>query len=280
MGFLRPRGSEGTGERKRGLRIFLSLFSILTLVGGFFSPRNCYGQVIPFGAGEDFQYQIKWNLFRGGRLSFSVADDVYIDGERAFHLIAETETEGIFRRFYPYKAKVESFPSKHDFFPLRYHFSSWSPEETILEVVKYHRGQRKGNWVQEKYEDGKKRVKEEEFSVAEYLQDPLSIIYYLRTQDFEVGDNIEVPLSVDRKECRIMVKVLRKSKIRIMGETRDAFILEPGLFIKGVPFQRGSLWIWFSADEERIPLYFTARAALGVVSATLIKIKRPSEKKG
>ena len=57
-----------------------------------------------------------------------------------------------------------------------------------------------------------------------------------------------------------------------MGKTWDAFILEPGFPLGGMPFKAGSLWIWVSADEARIPLYFSSRAPLGVVSGTLVKI--------
>ena len=252
---------------------WIFLFSALIFGAGFF-PAAGHGQSVPFGNGERFQYQIRWNIFTGGKMSLSVANDVYVEGERAFHIIADTETEGIFRRLYPFRAKVESFASKTDFLPLRYHFSSWTPDETILEVVTYPRGQIKGHWVQEKYERKKKKVKEEVFPTAAYFQDPLSIIYYLRTQNLEVGEMIEVPLSIDRKDCKIMVKVLRNSKIRVMGKVWNSFVLEPGVSLAGVPFQKGTLWIWLSADSDRIPLYFSARAALGVVSATLIEMNK------
>lgn len=234
----------------------------------------CQSQEVPFGNGETFQYQIKWNIFSGGKMSLLVNDDVYLDGERAFHLQANTETEGMFHKFYPFKAKVESFVSKSDFLPLRYQYSSWMPDETRLEVTSFPRGQLQGQYHLDSYKKGKEKEKDEKFAISAFFQDPLSILYYVRTQDLTVGDQIDVSLSSDQKDFKILVKVLRKTKIRVMGKVWDAFVLEPGLSLGGLPFSPGSLWMWVSADEAKIPLYFSGRSGLGVISATLIKMKR------
>ena len=255
--------------RWRNLKVAATILLLFPL----FSSRG-YGQTIPFAPGESFQYLLKWNFLAAGKMSFSIVDDVYIDGERAFHLQGDTETEGIGKKFYPFKAKMESFISQKDFLPLRYQLSSSAPNETMLELVNYPRGQLRGYWHEEKCKRGKEKSnKEENFAVPAFFQDPFSVLYYLRTQEFKVGDRIGVPVSSARNEYRIMVKVLRKTKIRVMGKTWDSFLLETGASLQGVPFQKGSLWVWFSADEARIPLYFSARAPLGVVSATLVKMK-------
>jgi hypothetical protein len=226
--------------------------------------------------GETFQYQLKWNNFAGGNMSFRVKEDAYVEGERVFYFQAETETEGMFHKFYPFRAKIESFVSRNDFLPLRYQYSSWTPDETRMEVTSFPRGQAQGQY--HLYQDKKVKKKEREsekdevFTVGAFFQDPLSILYYIRTQELTVGDRIEIPLSVDQKNSKIAVKVLRRTRIKVMGKTWDAFVLEPNLSLGGMPFKAGSLWIWVSADKARIPLYFSGRALLGVVSGTLVKI--------
>lgn len=218
------------------------------------------------------QYQLKWNVFTGGKMSFAIKEDAYLEGERAFHFQAETETEGMFHKFYPFRAKIESFVSRKDFLPLRYQYSSWTPDETRLEVTSFPRGQPQGQYHLEQYKKGVRKEKDETFNVGVFFQDPFSVLYYIRTQELNVGDRIEIPLSVDRKNYKILVKVLRRTRIKAAGKTWDAFILEPGLSLEGMPFKTGSLWIWVSADKDRIPLYFSGRAVLGVISATLVKI--------
>jgi len=232
----------------------------------------CQAQEIPFKAGEILQYQLKWNVFPGGKMSFSVKEDAYLEGERAFHLQAETETEGMFHKFYPFRAKIESFVSRNDFLPLRYQYSSWMPNETRLEVTSFPRGQPRGQYHLYQDKKGTKKEKDEMFNLVAFFQDPLSVLYYIRTQELNVGDRIEIPLSADRKNSKIVMKVLRRTRIKVVGKTWDAFILEPNLSLGGMPFKAGSLWIWVSADEARIPLYFSGRAALGVISGTLVKI--------
>jgi hypothetical protein len=246
------------------------LFSFLIFFACF--VPFCPAQEIPFKAGETFQYQLKWNVFSGGTMSLLVKDDAYLEGERAFHLQVEANTEGMFRKFYPFRAQIESFVSRNDFLPLRYQYSSWMPNETRLEVTSFPRGQTQGTYHLDQYKNGTKKEKDETFNITAFFQDPLSVLYYLRTQELNVGDQIEIPLSVDRKNYKLAVKVLRRTRIKAAGKTWDAFILEPGVSLDGLPFKAGSLWIWVSADEARVPLYFSCHAGLGVISATLVNI--------
>ncbi|MFH2068869.1 MAG: DUF3108 domain-containing protein [Candidatus Omnitrophota bacterium] len=246
------------------------LFSFLIFFAGF--VLFCRAQEIPFRAGETFEYQLKWNVFSGGKMSLAVKEDAYLEGERAFHLQAETETEGMFHKFYPFRAKIDSFVSRKDFLPLRYQYSSWVPDTTVSEVSSFPRGQSQGKYRLEQYKKGTKKEKNETFDLAAFFQDPLSVLYYIRTQELNVGDRIEVPLITDRKVSRVTVKVLRRTRIKAAGKSWDAFILEPGFPVGGMSFNEGSLWIWISADKARIPLYFSGRSPFGMISGTLVKI--------
>ncbi|MCX5641668.1 MAG: DUF3108 domain-containing protein [Candidatus Omnitrophica bacterium] len=246
------------------------LLSFLIIAVGF--VPFCQAQEIPFRAGEVLQYQLKWNVFTGGKILLTVQEDAYLEGERAFHLQAEAETEGMFHKFYPFRVKIESFVSRNDFLPLRYQYSSWAPDETRLEVTSFPRGQPQGKYHLDQDKKGNKRVKDEMFDVSDFFQDPLSVLYYIRTQELNVGEQIEIPLSVDRKNYKILVNVLRRTRIKAVGKTWNAFILEPKVSLGETPFKFASLWIWVSADAARIPLYFSSRAPLGVISGTLIKI--------
>lgn len=232
----------------------------------------CQAQEIPFQVGETLQYQLKWNIFPGGKISFTIREDAYVEGERAFHFQTEGETEGMFRKYYPFHARIESFVSQKDFLPLRYQYASWMPDETRLEITSFPRGQPQGQYHLDKYENGKNKEKNETFSLVAFFQDPLSVLYYIRTQELNVGDRIEIPLNVDQKNYSLLVKVLRRTTIKAAGKAWKALILEPSLFLQGAPFKKGSLWIWISADKDRIPLYFSSRAPLGVISGTLVKI--------
>jgi len=245
-------------------------FSLIVFAG---SVLFCHAQEIPFRAGETFEYKLKWNVFSGGKMFFTVKEDAYLEGERVFHLQAEAETEGMFHKFYPFRALIDSFVARKDFLPLRYQYSSWMPDETRLEVSSFPRGQLQGKYHLDQYKKGEKKEKDEVFSVSAFFQDPLSILYYIRTQELNVGDRIEIPVSTDRKNCKVLVKVLRRTRIKAVGKTWDAFVLEPGLLLEGMMFKASSLWLWVSADKARIPLYFSSRASLGVISGTLVRME-------
>jgi len=254
--------------RKMKRRFFFWLVIVI------FSPFRCASQTVPFAPGEMFCYEIKWNFLTSGSMKLRVVDEGEVAGEEIFHLQADTETRGFFRYLEPLRTKIESFVSQKDFFLLRYQFNCWAPREVKSESIEYPRGQKKGLWHQEKYKKKKGlSIKNVTFEAPEFFQDPLSILYYLRTRELKVGDQIKVPLILDRKNYTVTVKVLRRTKFKALGKVWDAFILQPGASLQGVPFQQGSLWMWISADELRVPLYFSARASLGVLSCTLVEAK-------
>ncbi|HNS48242.1 MAG TPA: DUF3108 domain-containing protein [bacterium] len=227
-------------------------------------------------AGETLRYQLKWNVVSGGFMNVSVEEAASVDSESTYHLKAYMETGGLFKKLYPFTANIDSYPAVSDFLPRRYLYRSNSKEERIAETVDFSRTPPEGTWKLDKFEYDRNRSqkKSDRIKTSGFFQDPLSIIYYLRGQKLQVGSTLTVPLYMDRREYRIAVKVTRRSYLRVMGRVWDTLVVEPDTSYKTLPFQRGTLWIFFSNDAERLPLYFTAKAPLGLVSATLVEITR------
>ncbi len=252
----------------------------ILFVGGFLLATflcPAAGAANPIPQGEVLRYQVKWNIFTGAYLTFERKEDMVVGGERAFHIHGETESVGFLGRFHPYWAKADTFFSRSSFRPLGSRFESGNRGELLKEKVSYCHEKKTGFWYQEKSKEDNPdqvRVKEEEFPVPDFFQDPLSMIYFLRTQDLKVGKTIKVPMVVDRKEYLAEVEVREKRRIRVLGGVREAFILVPGVSLRGVPYRHGSMWIWISADKDRLPLHFSARAPLGLFTATLVEVER------
>ncbi len=103
-------------------------------------------------------------------------------------------------------------------------------------------------------------------------QDGISLIYYARTVPFQLGKEIPFQVTADGKNWDLKGKVVKASVIRIgklgkwpavEGEVKLAY---------PVPFFHGAkARVWFSADQDRIPLLAKLQSRIGPVTAVLVR---------
>jgi hypothetical protein len=110
------------------------------------------------------------------------------------------------------------------------------------------------------------------FDFEEPIQDVLTVIYYLRTQKFEVGKSFEVPVTDAGRVFRISVTAKEENEIdTILGKVK-AIRVEPALFGDSAPVRaRGQLSIWITQDERHLPVRAQLKVDLGTFD---IKLKR------
>jgi hypothetical protein len=104
-----------------------------------------------------------------------------------------------------------------------------------------------------------------------HVQDIFSSLYYVRTQDLQVGKTIELDVNT-RKNWPLYVNVLKRETIKVEAGKFDCFVVEPKLRDKGLFVQKGkSLKVWITADKHRIPVKMEAEVMIGSVEAELIE---------
>jgi hypothetical protein len=102
------------------------------------------------------------------------------------------------------------------------------------------------------------------------VQDVLSAFYWVRTQDFKVGDVLEVEAMDNLKTYRLAVKVLDREKVKVKAGTFDCFKIQPVLLGEGLFKAKGEVFIWVTADEARIPVMMKSKIFIGSISAKMI----------
>jgi hypothetical protein len=107
-------------------------------------------------------------------------------------------------------------------------------------------------------------------------QDGLSLLYYVRTIPFEIGQSIPMEVSADGKNWHLTGRILRTSRVELRkvgawpAAEGDVQLTYP------VPFFQGAkAHVWFSAEGERIPLLAKIRSRIGPVTVVLIRRHPP-----
>jgi hypothetical protein len=216
-----------------------------------------------FGAGERLEFSVGYGMIKAGTAVMEIPEIVKLDGRRCYHIISTAQSNKVFSVFFKVDDKVESFMDMYGLYSLRYdkHIREGKFKAEASMVFD------QGNHLAI-YHSGK-----DTFQVPEYAQDVLSAFYFVRTQDLQVGKSIFVDNHTDRKTYSLEVKVLRKERVKVEAGEFDCLVVEPLLKTPGIFEQKGSLTVWLTDDEVKMPVLMKSKVFIGSISTELVSYK-------
>ena len=234
---------------------------------------------LPFARGEELIYQAEFSraLLRGvdvAEFRFNSTSEHVARGADdpiILHLTGDVVSKGLFPKIAGFKfhQHIESTADVEPFTTLR---TSRSEEQgkrvRQIEAVFDHQA-RRATWVERQ---PNQRTTSIDFT--EPIQDVLTAIYFLRTQNLEVGKPFEVLISDSGRIYRVPVKVAeRKTMDTAVGRVK-AIRVEPAVFgDDALLHTRGQLSIWLTEDERHLPVRAQLKVEIGTFD---IKLKRVS----
>ena len=232
---------------------------------------------LPFERGEELVYQAE--LTHGLLRSVDVAEFHFKSISEnvargagdpvVLHLTGDVFSKGLFPRIAGYKFH-QHVESRADVEPLTAlhtdKIEEYVKRSRVLEAL-FDQKARKVMWSEKS-----PNPQGGAFDFEEPIQDVLTVIYYLRTQKFEVGKSFEVPVTDAGRVFRIAVTAKEENEIdTILGKVK-AIRVEPALFGDSAPVRaRGQLSIWITQDERHLPVRAQLKVDLGTFD---IKLKR------
>ena len=214
-----------------------------------------------FDIGEKLTFVIRYGPIKAGNAIMSIPDTVHVRGVPCYHIVSEAFSNKFFSSFYRVHDVAESHTDMKGIF-------SWHFEKHL----------REGKYKADRYVDfdhfnhvavrGK-----DSLAVPPFVQDVLSALYFIRTQDLVVGQPISVDNYSDNKLYPLEVKVHKKERKRVRAGEFDCVVVEPILKAAGIFEHKGQLWVWLTDDERRIPVMMKSKILIGSIIAELEKIE-------
>ena len=103
-------------------------------------------------------------------------------------------------------------------------------------------------------------------------QDGLSLLYFVRTLPFQMGQEIPMEVSADGQNWPLKGKIVQTGTIQIKEMKSWPVFAGEGELAYPLPFFRGArALLWLSADEERIPLLAKVNSHIGPVTLVLTR---------
>ena len=110
--------------------------------------------------------------------------------------------------------------------------------------------------------------KHAELEIPSCVEDVVDAFYFLRNQDIQVGKPLQVAVNDGSRTYDVTLDVQAQETIQTPLGQRAAIRVEPKVF-SGLFKRKGRMLIWFSNDEQHLPLRIKFIIAVGPITATL-----------
>ncbi|HET7453484.1 MAG TPA: DUF3108 domain-containing protein, partial [Thermoanaerobaculia bacterium] len=220
-------------------------------------PPALRGAEPPF-VGETLRYAMSWKIFAGGIMTISVSDPIALEGRPAYKI----ELSAISNDFIS------------NFFVVRDSITSWIDRAT-LQSLRYEKHSVEGKRVDDERIDFDLEEKVATRETGRRIPfdtpvfDSLSSVYYLRAQNLESGEPIELEVVSGKHAYRLQVDVLGIEEVKTPAGTFRARKVHPKMKEEGLLKKGGDLWIWFAEDARRTPVVIKSKLNFGTLTAKL-----------
>lgn len=223
---------------------------------------------VPWRIGEYFQFSIDWNGLNGGSSLMQVQNLHTMGGRRAYRIITKTESNSFVSKFYKVRDRAESFVDAESLYSLRFikHLREGGYKQD--QDIRFDQANRKAI-----YQGGST------YDVEARVQDVLSAFYYVRTRPLVVGSTVNIPTHDNKKSYDMEVKVHKRERVEVPAGKFDCILVEPMLKSEGVFKSKGSILIWLTDDDRRIPVLVKSKVPVGSISVSLTDMRLAFERK-
>jgi hypothetical protein len=237
---------------KENLPIFLFLIFFLFI----------QAQSRPLLPGERLEYEARFGMIRLGRMVIEIVDTITMEGVLCYRISSRINSNPDLHFLFSLNDTVNVITSVNELLPLVY--------EKRIHEGKYS-NYYKYNFSQESLfviVNDSTKVK-----IKNPVMDLLSFWYYLRKLRLIEHDTIHLILFESMKEHRVDCLIGKKEVVKTPMGRFLAIRVTPKTQGKGVFGPTGSMDIWYSDDENRLPVQIITKLKFGTVVFKLMGVK-------
>ena len=233
-------------------------------------------KALPFEPGERLNYDVTWSIFTAGTVTATLGSEG--QGSKDNYTVTTTaQSQGFVSLLFEVQNEFRSF---------------FNPQTLCSEKISKKISEGRRHKETEIVFDSKRRqaileerdltkpsepLKHAENEIPNCVEDVVTAFYYLRRQDFQIGKPLHLPVNDGSKTYDVTLDVQARERIQIPLGNRSAIRVEPKVF-SGLFKRKGRMLVWFSDDDQHLPLRIRFMIAVGPITATLKSVTRVAEK--
>jgi Protein of unknown function (DUF3108) len=226
----------------------------------------------PFTPGETLTYDVTWAIFPAGKVTatFLGPSANPADGDE---ILTKARSQGVVSLLYNVQDTFRSFFDSQTLCSRRIakvinEGSRHKQTEIVFDYARHAA-------VLNEHDPTRANAptKHAENPIPNCVEDVVTAFYYLRRQPLEAGHSVRLAVNDGSKTTEVTVEVQGLEQVQTGLGTRQAVRVEPKVF--GQLFKRkGRMWIWFSDDQERLPLVIKVSLGVGTLTGKLKSVTR------
>lgn len=244
------------------------VFTLLLILVGLqvAAPASSAMAGLPFRAGESLVFEVSWMHIRVGTATMRVEPMPDHDPPHTLRLVSTARSNPFLDAFYKVDDYAESIFDPHTRLSQSFH-------------MRQHEGGYR-NYYQMIFDQPNRRVTfqlrdkpPQDLSIPSPVQDPLSVLYWVRTMPLTVGQPVVVPICNRGKTWVTSIRVLKRERLNLpIGEV-NTIKLQPLLREASIFEHRGDMFVWITDDAFRVPVQLKSTIKIGAVSARIVEVQ-------
>ncbi len=217
-----------------------------------------------FDVGEELIFDVNYGFVTAGQAHMAIPSYSWQKGRKCYNVQFLVKSTSFFDSFYRVRDRYESHIDVDGLFP-------WKFVQQI----------REGNFKRDfnarfDHDAQKAYTSEGVYPVPMFTQDILSAFYYMRTQDYsgmKPGQKVTLRNFYKDSTYTLTVVYHRKETIEVEAGTFCTIVLEPVMEEGGLFKASGSIYVWLTDDEKKIPVQVEAEIPIGSIKSELTEVK-------
>lgn len=215
-----------------------------------------------FKVGEVLTFDVKYGFVTAGVAEFSIPKITKLAGRETYNVVFKVNSVPAFDPFYKVRDRYETYIDVEGIFP-------WRFEQHIREG-----GYSRDFSVFFDQRKGKAKTSEGQYDIPKYVNDIVSAFYLARTFDYsnlKKGDKIHLQNFYKDKVYPLDVVFHGREQVTVAAGTFDCIILEPLAKEGGLFKSEGTMLLWVTDDEIKMPVKVKTKVIIGSIDAELTK---------
>jgi len=222
--------------------------------------------VYPFNAGEYLHFEVNYGFMLAGYATIEVHENNNFNGRDTFIFKTTAKSRSAFDWIYKVRDWTRSYFDKEKVHTLRFEKELREGSYEVDIGIDYDQINHKATYFRER--KGKKNSSAV-IDIPENVMDPLSALFFVRTMSLNIGDEILIPATDNKKVYNIKVIVHKIETVKVPAGKFKCYVVEPIMADGGVFKKDGKVKVWLTADSNKMPVKMETKVYIGSIVAEL-----------
>jgi hypothetical protein len=230
-------------------------------------PLFAQAKTASFQPGESLTYDVTWSIFRAGTVTATLQDGNQ-GLKDSYTVVTTAQSEGFVSLLFNVQNEFRSL---------------FNPQTLCSERISKKINEGRRHKETEIVFDSQRKLailderdlskpheppKHAENAIPNCVEDVITAFYYLRGQDFQIGKPLHMLVNDGSKTYDVTLDVQAREALHTPLGELSAIRVEPKVF-SGLFKRKGRMLVWFSDDDQHLPLRIKFMIAVGPITATL-----------